>query len=1179
MTPAAPRTFAIDGALPSAGTTLIQASAGTGKTYALAALTVRFVAERNIPISKILLVTFTRAATAELQDRIRKRLIEAANHVGDLIAGAAASSVDDPLLEVIGHGTPAELVERHDRLRRAIRDFDTAAISTIHGFCSQVRSSMGVLSTDDIDAVPAESEDELISEVCADLVFRQLDQKPEGPRVGRALTKLNEVVRKARTLSGCSIQAESGKIEDLADVELVRAAIDEIDDRLARNGGLSYNTLLSTVRNTLIANPELVGRLRSLYDVALIDEFQDTDSVQWEIFRTVFGGGDHGSTLILVGDPKQAIYSFRGGDVYTYLEAMKQAKVVALGTNQRSDEAAIAAMNALCEGHVFGEPEIEYQVVEPAVRHRGRRLLEAGGTPAPGLVVRCLVDSAAVDGGKLNVDPVRLRIAVDVADIAADLITNGVVDSPGRDPLPVTPGMMAVLVRAKKHAAPIAEALRRRGIPVVLRLKDNVADSEAHSQWRILLKALERPANTQRSATAALTWFCGWSPEKVASAIEALAANRIASTGLPEDPISHEMVALQRQLVRWSELLANKGMAALLGEARRSGGLDERLLAIAQGERNLADLEHLAELVHAEVRNRSGGLSASAALTILDSLTIASTDESTVDSLQRRIESDADAVQIMTIHGAKGLEFPIVLLPSLWDPGDGLKSNPPFSFHDEVQQHRVFDLSTKQDADENHSEMSAADMAPSASAEAKRQACGDNHRATYVALTRAVHQSVVWWSPAAQNRNLTGLARLLFEKSGDRPADGKVKIPNSDNTVPYLQDRFGGHISGGVIRVSELSSPTGSADVLHRPASVDPDADLAVATLGRGLHRDDQFWSFSTLSEFINGGRTSSVPADPTDEFGNDRGGGDEGDERQPPEAEDGETHGQSDMTGEDRPSPFDGLGAGKRFGILVHDLLEHLDFQADDLDAALGGLLVSRGGSVVTLEQRARLPKVLADVIRTPLGEGFNNLRLADLRAADRLNEMTFYLPLAPENPVTARSIGTVIRSHLDDDDLLAPWAEQLATRFAKLDLQGYLNGSIDLTLRHQVDGVDRYSVVDYKTTNLAPRGAPGLVSYYAPERMAKSMAHSHYALQAIIYSVALHRYLRWRLVDYDPALHLGPVGYLFVRAMVGEDTPVMNSGPQAGNPVGVFTWQFDPALIEGVSALFAGDEGGGQR
>ncbi len=1179
MTPAVPRLFAIDDALPSGGTTLIQASAGTGKTYALAALTVRYVAERDLPISKILLVTFTRAATAELRDRIRKRLVEAADHIAGLIAGADGGSVDDPLLKVIGRGTPAELDERHDRLRRAIRDFDTATISTIHGFCSQVRSSMGVLSPDNIDAVPAESEGELISQVCADLLFRQLDAAAENPLGGRDLAGFVKLVRKARTLSDSIIQAESGKEEDQRAADLVAEAIAEIDDRLARTGGLSYDSLLSSVRQALRDEPQLAGQLRSLYDVALIDEFQDTDSVQWDIFRTVFGDGNHGSTLILVGDPKQAIYSFRGGDVYTYLEAKKQATVVALGTNQRSDEAAVAAMNALGEGHVFGEPEIDYQVVEPAERHRGRRLLEAGGAPAPGLVVRCLVDPEAAGVAKLASDPARRRIAVDLADVAADLIVDGVVEAPGKDPVPVTAGMIAVLVGATKDAPPIAEALRRRGIPAVLRLKDNVANSEAgeaHSQWRTLLWALERPANTQRATAAALSWFFEWPTEKVAAAIEALSTDRGPAADAAEDPIAHELVTLQLQLVDWSELLATKGMAALLGEARRSNGLDQRLLAAAQGERNLTDLEHLAELVHAEVTSRGGGLSASTALTILDGLCSAPTDEVASESAQRRIESDADAVQIMTIHGAKGLEFPIVLLPLLWSGGKRVQAEVPYSFYDEGQAHRVLDVSTGHPKDENRRERSPAKMAPVAAAEAKRQACGDQHRMTYVALTRAVHQSVVWWTPVGGSGGLSGLARLLFGASGDGAADGKVAVPPAADTVQYLQDRFIDRGAGPAIRVIELSSPTGSSEVLPPAVAAGTDVALAVATLGRGLPRDARFWSFSSLSKLIRADRTPTGLADPTDEFGDDRGAGDEDGGRVPQEPAAGDAHEPSVLAGADRASPFDGLGAGKDFGNLVHDLFEHLDFRADDLDTAVGELLVSRGGSVVTEEQYARLPTVLADVVRTPLGERFGNLRLADLEATDHLDEMNFYLPVAPDRPVSASSIGAVIRSHLADDDRLAPWAERLVTGLANLDLQGYLNGSIDLTLRYRVDGGYRYSVVDYKTNNLAPPGTPGLLSHYGPEQMAKTMAHAHYALQAIIYSVALHRYLRWRLADYDPAVHLGPVGYLFVRAMVGADTPVVTSGAHAGTPAGVFTWPLPPSLVEAVSALFAGDEEG---
>lgn len=1203
MTSAGTRCFAIDGSLPSGGTTLIQASAGTGKTYALAALTVRYVAELDIPISRILLVTFTRAATAELRERIRKRLVEAADHIAAIRAGCAGESVNDPLLEVVGRCPPAEQEERLGRLRRAVRDFDTATISTIHGFCSQVRSSMGVLSPDNTDAVPAESEAELISQVCADLLFSaldvasQLDGATEDPLGNRSLSGFEDLVRKARTLSDSIVEAESAKEEDLRAVALVNAAVAEIDDRLARTGGLSYDSLLSSVRTALRGDPELAGRLRALYDIALIDEFQDTDSVQWEIFRTVFGDEKDGSTLILVGDPKQAIYSFRGGDVYTYLEAKTRAHVLALGTNQRSDESVVAAMNDLCDGHTFGEPEIDYQVVSAAKRHHDRRLAERGGTPAPGMVVRCLVDPAAAGIDELSSQPARKRIAEDLADVAADLILDGRVEAPDEDPVPVTAGMIAVLVGAVGEAAAIAEALRGRGIPAVLRLKDNVVDSQAHSQWRTLLWALERPADTRRATAAALTWFFGWSPEEIAAANEALSADQVSPTDLAADPVAglvaQDLVTLQLQLVEWGELLATKGMAALLGEARRTNSLDQRLLSAEEGERNLTDLQHVAELVHAEVRTRSGGVSASTALTILDGLDDTPTDEVAAESVQRRIESDANAVQIMTIHGAKGLEFPIVLLPSLWSGGKRVQAESPFSYYDRQRRHRVLDVSSGQPKDDNRPKCSAAQMAPEASAEARRQACGDQHRMTYVALTRAVHQCVVWWTPVGRvGCDLSGLARLIFGAPEGGAANSPVTIPPAAETVECLKGRFGDQEADAEVRVVEISGPAGSTELPPQPIEEADSSALEVATLGRGLARDASGWSFSSLARLI---RSEPVPADgvdPTIESADDRGAGDEtgddsgtGDDAAEPLRRAG-AHTDPDAlsavattSGTDRGSPFEGLGAGKDFGNLVHDLLEHLDFRAEDPEAAIARLLVTRGGSSVTDEQRAGLPAALAGVVTTPLGEHFCNRRLVDLEPTDHLDELNFYLPVAPDHPVTAASIGAVVRSHLAVDDLLVPWADRLAGGLGEVDLQGYLNGSIDLTMRYRLDGGHRYSVIDYKTNDLAPRGTPGRLSHYGPERMAAAMAHSHYALQAIIYSVALHRYLRWRLADYDPAIHLGPVGYLFVRAMVGADTPVVSSGPHVGTRCGVFTWHLSPSLIEAVSDLFAGGEEGGVR
>jgi exodeoxyribonuclease V beta subunit len=1166
--------FTVDAPLPADGITLIQASAGTGKTYALAALTVRFVAERDVPISKVLLVTFTRAATAELRDRIRKRLVEAADHLAD--PTGATDGEPDPLLAAVADCTPDERNRRLARLRQAVRDFDTATISTIHGFCSQVRASMGVLSPDNTDAVPAESEGDLILQVCSDLVFGELDAGDADPLAGQSMTAFTKLVAKARSLSDSVVRAESAKPEDLRLVELVQRAVAEIDARLLRSGGLSFDSLLSSVRAALRVHPELVEQLRSLYDVALIDEFQDTDSVQWEIFRTVFGAG--GSTLVLVGDPKQAIYAFRGGDVYTYLDAKRHADVLALGTNQRSDAAVVAAMNALGEGQVFGEQDIDFQQVEVAERLAGRRLRDADGAVAPGLVVRCVCSPEAAGAEKLDTSSARRRIAADVADVAAGLLNGGKIDVSGKDPRPVTAGMVAVLVGATADAAPISEALRRKGIPAVLRLKDHVASSPAHDQWRTLLWALERPASTQRATAAALTWFFGWAPDQIAAAIERLALEATTPTA-PEDQIGQDLVALQRQLVEWSELLAAKGLPALLGEARRANDLLPRLLAEAQGERNLTDLEHLAELVHAGARTPSGGMSASAALAILDGLSAAPADEVAADSAQRRIESDADAVQIMTIHGAKGLEFPVVLLPFLWSGGRRVQPGNPYSFYDASLGRRVLDVSTGHDGSDGRPKRQRGKVAPQADAEARRQACGDQHRMTYVALTRAVHQSVVWWAPCGSGGNLSGLARLIFGAPDGGAADAKVSIPKPQDTASALQERVASLGAEGSIRVVEITGVEGAPGIVAVDRGTDADADLVVAELGRPLERQARFWSFSSLGKLAGAEAGGVGAADPTAEFGGDAKADDEASDEERPDL--GEVTARGVVPPGERwqhGSPFEGLGAGKDFGNLVHDVFEHLDFQAPDPAAAVSELLATRLARLVPADHREGLSSAVAGVLTTPLGPAFGNRRLADVGVADRLAELRFYLPLSPGRPVDAMHIGQVVHDHLPDRDPLRPWAERLARGLAGIDLEGYLNGSIDLTMRFDLDGEVRYSVLDYKTNNLTRRGHPAVLADYRSPRLAQEMAHANYALQAVIYAVALHRYLRWRMAgSYDPARHLGPVGYLFVRGMIGPDTPMFvdPDGGSPSTPAGVFTWDLSPALVEAVSDLFAGDDG----
>ena len=355
---------------------------------------------------------------------------------------------------------------------------------------------------------------------------------------------------------------------------------------------------------------------------------------------------------------------------------------------------------------------------------------------------------------------------------------------------------------------------------------------------------------------------------------------------------------------------------------------------------------------------------------------------------------------------------------------------------------------------------------------------------------------------------------------------------------------------------------------------------LGVASLGRPLPRDAYKWSFTQLSNAVAGSGARHAEGDAADEFAPDRGAGDE-----PSESIAVGPRIPDDLGPEwDRSPVLDGIGAGTSFGTLVHDMFEHLDFTVADVPSAVGEWLRTQQKYRITDEQIARLPHDTALVLSTPLGPAFGELRLADLSTGDRLNELNFFFPLAtPRTPgrptpdaVAARRIGAVIVDHMAGDDPLRRWAEQLARGLSHVRLRGLLNGSVDLALRYQVDGRDQFSVVDYKTNRLTARGDEPRLADYRPEVLPGHMAHSHYPLQSLIYSVVLHRYLRWRLPDYDANVHLGPVGYLFVRGMVGSDAPV---DPVTGVPSGVFSWSLPSGLVPALSDLLAGmspEEGG---
>ncbi|MDX5398742.1 MAG: exodeoxyribonuclease V, partial [Actinomycetes bacterium] len=282
--------------------------------------------------------------------------------------------------------------------------------------------------------------------------------------------------------------------------------------------------------------------------------------------------------------------------------------------------------------------------------------------------------------------------------------------------------------------------------------------------------------------------------------------------------------------------------------------------------------------------------------------------------------------------------------------------------------------------------------------------------------------------------------------------------------------------------------------------------------------------------------------------------------------------------------SPLGAMPGGTAFGTVVHELFEQVDFAAPDLARALAEAAAGAGVDRVGVEP-AELAAGLLPVLHTPLGRLAGGLSLAEVTRADRLDELGFELPLAggdtPRHGARVRGIARLLREHLAADDVLAGYAADLADVDDR-ELRGFLTGSIDLVLRVRGDGSPRFLVVDYKTNWLGNgpagggpagggEGHPPLTAWdHRGSAMTEAMRHAHYPLQALLYSVALHRFLRWRLTGYEPERHLGGVLYLFVRGMCGPDTPVAE-----GMTCGVFEWTPPAALVVALSELLEARDG----
>ncbi len=1071
------------------GVTVLEASAGTGKTYTIAGLATRHVAE-GLELDQLLVVTFTRLATGELRERVRERLVSAERALrtgviedGDDLAAFLASE---------------DREVRRARLARAIATFDSATIATTHQFCLEALGSLGFTGNVERDCAFVEDVSDLMDDVVNDLFVRRF--VGERPRFARS--EAMAVARAAIEHPSARLVPEAAAPQSDAAmrVRLAHAARGELERRKRLGSLMTFDDVLTRLADALTGDSgeQVAARLRARYRVVLVDEFQDTDPVQWQIMQRAFDHPD--GTLILIGDPKQAIYAFRGADVYAYLDAARSAS--ALGTldmNWRSDQRLLDAYDLLFGNAKLGHPDIDYRSTRATPTHEATRLHGAPVDAALRIRVLDRTTARTTRGGFASAQPTRERIAIDCArDIAALLnaepsITRG---TAGAEPRTVKPGDIAVLVRRNQDAALVQEELGRVGVPAVIAGAGSVFGTDAARDWLALLESLERPSSVGRVHAAALTPFIGWSAGQVTGA---------------DDPAWE---TVHDQLHVWAQVLRDAGVAAQLQAVTVESSLPARVLGFDGGERVLTDLRHIGQLLHAS--SMEEGLGAAALTQWLRRRILEAKTEGD-EERARRLETDEAAVQVLTIHRSKGLEYPIVYCPFLWDPSWIPDEALPVFFHDEEGK-RTLDVGLSDAAYRSHQEAERAEER------------GEDLRLAYVALTRARHQAVIWWAGSWDSRN-SPLSRLVFSRAedGSVPADGPKEVPTDDEAMARFAALGGdGCISveraPGAGLLAEWSAPSGGS------------RELAAATFGRGI---DRTWRRTSYSD---------ITAPAHESFGSEPEGDEVEDERsvavlaaEPDSAE--------ALRGV--PSPLADLPGGVRVGTLVHDVFEAVDFSAPDLVEAMGvAVREAVAYRRVEIGDPDVLASALAGVVGAPLVDG---LALRSVGSGDRLDELGFELPLA--GAASPRAIGALLRSFLTPEDPLFAYADRLEDPLLRPVLRGFLTGSIDLTFRTP-DG--RFGIVDYKTNRLGAVDEPLTLWDYRPAAVAEEMRRAHYALQGLLYTAALHRYLRWRVADYDPDRSLAGFHYLFVRGMPGA---------------GVFSWNAPGELVVALSDLL--DEG----
>ncbi len=1234
------------------GNYLLEASAGTGKTFSLAHLVLRLLTEKEYDISEILVVTFTEASASEIKARIGSRLIQALNRVESYQAGLECLTEDKVLDQWIKDkaNNKEKRYKFASLILEALEGIDRADITTIHGFCSRTLKSeaieSGVPISPQLEVDDYEPIIELIHEYWSNQVLELNPEDLKGIEdTGLSIEKLRETLFKIDTDPSVQFKQNNLFIDDnlrLSDqfeqwmnkywmlflsnwrkdgklltydlekiaehwrsqgfkdtkpfspsptkdrYDLINKWVNNIDfksssegkdarpfysyireqkllgnyfhpgiidqvarrvgeinfslsrerlqksiaevwdgpaelvwdhallwlsrnllERRERKGSLNYNGLLKALdpgpgpgekhatKKIPISPNLLITKVRRRYRAALIDEFQDTDPIQWRFLKQAFGESkDH--LLIMVGDPKQAIYQFRGGDLNTYLKAKKQVdRIDSLVNNYRANPSLMDSLNRLM-ANGLRRSNLEIYALNPNTKGSSRSFLHSGKPLQILTLEESLEQTNKGSNSLLSKSSLEKKVPIAVANVVLEMLQTNTNN--------ISPADICVLVSRHDQASSIRIGLAMAGVPSRLVSRGDIFTSEAAQVLQRFLNCLSNPADSESLRLVACSVLMQWNKDK-----------------LNASELNGELDQLAVKFKYWSKNLSKLGLLGCISELLEG----ETFADLSERGRLLGDLNQCAQLVQETIHTK--GLDAKGASKWLKRKRL-SPRLPTPDEQQPNSDVAENAVNVVTVHRSKGLQYQIVICPYLWQappvpkgPLWKVKDNPNW----------FISLNTKWGAGRNAAE------------EMKKTSLEEAERLAYVALTRAQSKLIILWGKST-NQEGNPLTSFLF---GPNAIDAPIETLSLERMREWLST-----VSN---KIEIISAETNKIN--NRWKHPKPKGKLSLGPIPK--RKLDTAWGRSSYSSWINNYHYDYSISFNQEELEIGR---DIDQESSINLANEELLYFSANIKRKERKQiwskigPLSNFPRGASAGDCLHRILERVDFK-EPLESLISAKIIEEelNRSGIDNSLTSSIQDGLKRVFNISLGGPLGDFKLKDLNQENRVHELSFDLPISNNGKaITAYDLSKVFK-----EDPMSRFGSSYASEICNLNIEsrGFLTGSIDLVfIQNKNTSNPRWWVADWKSNWLGEQDKERDIAscgpiHYDDNAMENQMKVHHYPLQAHLYLVALHRFLLWRLPNYKPEKNLGGYIYIFLRGIPSEDE--LKNNPNSTNCPGLIT------------------------